>query len=164
MTGRAAHRPTGLPVFHSDPAMAVPDDAATDVDLSGIWHSRYEYFSSGQGQHLESEHYIVLRQDENRLAGESVPAVNGSVIRLDLIVDGQIVTGSWVEKTSETGHYRGSVYHGAVQLVVDPAGRSMAGRWVGYNRKLAVNSDVWELRRVASANAATEIRDYYHRV
>jgi hypothetical protein len=60
-------------------------------------------------------------------------------------VDGSILTGTWVEHTSPDGHYRGAVYHGALQLVLDPTGRKMTGRWVGFGRDHEVNSGPWEL-------------------
>ena len=32
-------------------------------DLTGIWHSRYTYFSSGRNAEFTGEHYVVLRED-----------------------------------------------------------------------------------------------------
>jgi hypothetical protein len=114
-------------------------------DFSGIWHSRYVYHSTGRGRKLTGEHYVVVRQQDNRLLGESVPASNGSVLNLDLELNGSVATGTWSERTSPAGYYRGSVYHGAVQLLVDPMGKSMAGKWVGFDREFTINSDEWTL-------------------
>jgi hypothetical protein len=66
-------------------------------------------------------------------------------LNLDLELNGSVATGTWSERTSPAGYYRGSVYHGAVQLLVDPMGKSMAGKWVGFDREFAINSDEWTL-------------------
>jgi transcriptional regulator with XRE-family HTH domain len=122
-----------------------PPASGTDGDFAGIWHSQYIYPSTGRGGEFTGEHYVVIRQQGNRLLGESVPAANGSVLTVDLLVRGSVATGTWSERTSLTGYYRGAVYHGAIQLVVDPMGKSMAGKWVGFDREFAINSGEWSL-------------------
>ncbi|GDY29444.1 hypothetical protein [Gandjariella thermophila] len=95
--------------------------------FSGIWHSRYVYPSTGRDAELVGEHYVVIRQQGDRLIGESVPASNGSILRLDLALSGPVATGTWSERTSPAGYYRGSIYHGAIQLVIDPPGKTTRG-------------------------------------
>lgn len=144
-------------------AAAVEDDPTPDPfsanDLGGIWHSRYFYTSTGRQGHLSCEHYVVLRQQGNRLVGENVPAQNDSLVRLDLTLRGTVATGTWSERTSTDGYYHGREYHGAIQLVIDPMGKSMTGRWVGVGRQFNVNSDVWELQWVDTASATVR-REY----
>jgi hypothetical protein len=122
-----------------------PPASGTAGDFAGIWHSRYVYPSTGRGGEFTGDHYVVIRQQGNQLVGESVPAANGSVLSLDLALTGTVATGTWSERTSLTGYYRGAVYHGAIQLVVDPMGKSMAGKWVGFDREFAINSGEWSL-------------------
>lgn len=50
-----------------------PDRAASGFDLSGIWHSRYVYYSSSRSGQQVGEHYVVFRHQDGRLIGESVP-------------------------------------------------------------------------------------------
>jgi hypothetical protein len=38
------------------------------------------------------------------------------------MVDGMTATGSWEERTSPTGYYKGAVYRGALQFLVAPSG------------------------------------------
>ena len=78
--------------------------------------------------------------------GRSEPTAAGSV-ELDLRADGLLVTGSWTEHTAPDGYYRGAVHHGVLQLAVDPGGREMAGRWLGPDKHLAINSGTWTLTR-----------------
>jgi hypothetical protein len=126
-----------------------PGSAATGpdlADLAGDWTSRYTYLSSGRGAEFEGVHGIRLRADGDRLVGRSEPAATGTV-ELDLRADGLLVTGSWTERTAPSGYYRGAVYHGILQLVVDDAGRSMAGRWLGPDKHSTINSGGWTLTR-----------------
>jgi hypothetical protein len=83
-----------------------------------------------------------------RLVGRSEPTPTGT-LELDLATDGLLVTGSWTERTAPDGYYRGAVYHGVVQLVLDPAGRSMSGRWLGPDRNFEIDSGQWRLQRAA---------------
>ncbi|TDD57766.1 hypothetical protein E1263_22290 [Kribbella antibiotica] len=133
--------------------------SANQHDLSGIWHSRYMYYSSGRQGELACEHYIVLRQRGDQLVGENVPARNDSLVRLDLTLRGTVATGTWSERTSTDGYYHGREYHGAIQLVIDPMGKAMTGRWVGVDRQFTVGSNVWELQWIDTASATTQ-REY----
>lgn len=136
-----------------------PTTAAGEQDFDGIWHSRYFYYSTGRQGQCSCEHYIVLRQRGNRLVGENVAARNDSLVRLDLTLRGTVATGTWSERTSTDGYYHGREYHGAIQLVIDPMGKAMTGRWVGVDRQFKVASDVWELQWVDTASPTTR-REY----
>ncbi|WP_432890139.1 hypothetical protein ACQPYH_12155 [Kribbella sp. CA-245084] len=136
-----------------------PPGPASDNALGGIWHSRYVYHSTGRDGQLSCEHYIVLRHQGNRIFGENVPARNDSLVRLDLTLRGTVATGTWSERTSTNGYYHGREYHGAIQLVVDPMGKAMTGRWIGVDRQFNVNSDAWELQWVDTASPTVQ-REY----
>lgn len=138
----------------------VPTTATVDGDLSGIWHSRYTYYSSGRDKSFEGEHYVVLRHVGDRLFGKSLPAKNRSRLRLDFLLNGSVGTGTWSERTSPTGYYRGAVYHGAIQVVLDPLGKAMRGRWIGFNREFHVNSDAWELDWIEEYSGKSARRTY----
>ncbi len=115
---------------------------------AGVWLSRYEFSSSGRGQTLTGAHFVVLVQNGNRLTGQSLPGASSrpdSPLSLDLTVDGNVVTGTWVEQTATDGYYAGARYHGAVQLLAEPTGRRMAGKWVGFGKDFDVNTGPWEL-------------------
>jgi transcriptional regulator with XRE-family HTH domain len=128
--------------------------------LVGVWHSRYRYFSSGRAAHFEGQHYVVLRNRDGRLVGESLPHSADSYLRLELSVDGSVATGTWSEKTSTESYYKGATYHGAIQLLIDPSGRSMRGKWVGFGRTGEVNSDTWELTYIDGSVSKRAIRQY----
>ncbi|GAB3835812.1 hypothetical protein [Kribbella italica] len=148
-------------------AAATPEAATDQIDLpsplDGIWHSRYFYRSTTREGRHSCEHYLVLRQQGQRLIAENVPARNESSVRLELLLRGTIATGTWSEKTSTTGHYRGREYHGAIQLVLDPMGKSMTGQWIGVDRHFTVNNDTWELHWTDPTTATTR-RKYVNQV
>jgi hypothetical protein len=132
------------------------------LDLSGVWLSRYRYPSGDE--ELEGQHYVVLRQQADRVVAHSLPHSNGSRLRLDLTFNPPVATGTWTEHTSPTGHYRGAVYHGSIQLMVDPSSQAMTGKWVGFGRRFAVNTGDWELTWVERATTATALREYHLKV
>ena len=129
---------------------------------SGVWISRYEYFSSGRDAAFVGLHHVVVLQHGDRLTVRSLPGSADSSVTMDLTVDGTVVTGTWVEQTAVAGHYRGGRCHGAIQLLVEPTGRRMAGKWVGFGQQLDVNTGPWELVfQDASTSRAT--LDRYNR-
>jgi hypothetical protein len=88
---------------------------------------------------------VDLRCENGRLIGRSLPHPDRTVLDIDLAVHGTVATGTWTEHTSPTGHYRAATYHGVIQLVVDPTGRQMLGRWLGVGKRFEVKSGEWRL-------------------
>jgi hypothetical protein len=125
-------------------------------NYSGVWLSRYEYFSSGRDASFVGLHYVVVLQHGNRLTVRSLPGSSDSPLTMELEVDGHVATGTWTEQTAAEGYYVGARYHGAIQLLVDPTGRLMSGKWVGFGKEFDVNTGPWELIfQNASTNKAT---------
>jgi hypothetical protein len=145
----------------ADPLAGEPEAAST---LSGIWHSRYEYPSSGRRKVLTGEHYVVLRAHGSRLVGQGLPHSSGSRLRLELSKDMAVATGTWREETSPTGYYKGASYHGTLQVVIDPAGRRMSGMWLGFGRDFAINSGEWRLERCETDTSAATQQAYHGKV
>ncbi|WP_329176586.1 helix-turn-helix domain-containing protein [Streptomyces sp. NBC_01477] len=190
---RALETVTGLPIetlgfIPAVPQARVSDDGRGGLDLgdsstgtgttrgtptaqpvprgnySGVWLSRYEYVSSSRGRQVFTGlHYVVILQHAGRLTIRSLPGSSDSPLTMDLTVDGNVVTGTWVEQTAEDGHYRGARYHGAIQLLAEPTGRRLTGKWVGFGTEMDVNTGPWDLIfQDASTNKAT-LDAYNHR-
>jgi hypothetical protein len=115
------------------------------LDLAGRWSSTYQYASTSRAGVFDGSHTVDLRCEDGRVIGRSLPDPSGSVLDLELSVSGSIATGTWTERTSPTGHYRAATYHGLLQLVVDPTGRQMTGRWLGVGKRFEVKSGEWRL-------------------
>lgn len=154
----------GHDVHPSPEGVAAPGPGPTSQasprgNYSGVWLSKYEYFSSGRESSFLGLHYVVLLQHGNRLTVRSLPGASSnpdSPLTMDLTLDGSVVTGTWVETTAKDGYYRGARYHGAIQMLVEPTGTRMAGKWIGFGKDMDVNTGPWELRlQDASTNQAT---------
>ncbi|MDQ0938473.1 XRE family transcriptional regulator [Streptomyces sp. V1I1] len=140
------------------PAAAAPqpEPQGAHRNYSGVWLSRYEYFSSGRDSSFTGQHYVVMLQHGNRLSARSLPGSSDSPLTMDLEIDGHVATGTWTEQTETDGYYRGARYHGAIQLLVEPTGRRMTGKWVGFGKEFDVNTGPWELVfQDGSTNKAT---------
>nr|WP_258016620.1 hypothetical protein [Streptomyces sp. AJS327] len=93
-------------------------------------------------------HHVVLLQRGERLTGRSLDGASSnpdSPLSVDLTIDRNVVTGTWREQTAEDGYYAGAHYHGALQLLVEPTGRRMVGKWIGFGKDFDVNTGPWEL-------------------
>lgn len=124
---------------------------STNHDLSGVWRSTYRFSSDSRDSEIESEHYVNLLQKDALLIIESISGVNDSYVLARMTLDrldNTIATGSWQEQTDKTGHYKGAVYHGALQVVIDYDKKAMKGQWVGFGRDMSVNSGPWEFEYV----------------
>lgn len=131
--------------------------------FGGVWLSRYEYYSSGRSDSFIGLHYVVLLQHGNRLTVRSLPGSSDSPLTMNLEIDRNVVTGSWVEQTSQDGYYAGARYHGAIQLLVEPTGRRMAGKWVGFGKDFDVNTGPWELVFQTASTTKSALDEYNRR-
>jgi transcriptional regulator with XRE-family HTH domain len=132
-----------------DQGMPLPVPSGQYGPMTGIWLSAYEYFSSGRGASFTGKHHVLVLQRGARLMTRSLPA-SRSLLSLDMTANGQVVTGTWTEQTDPAGYYQGAVYHGAIQLLTEPSGRRLAGRWIGFGRELEINDGPWTLTLVDS--------------
>lgn len=140
-----------------------PAAQATGRNYSGVWLSKYTYHSSGREETFTAAHFVVVLQHGDRLTVRSLPGSAEGSLSMDLSVDGNVVTGTWTEQTNPSGYYRGARYHGAIQMLAEPTGRRIAGKWVGFGKDMDVNTGPWELVFMdASTNKAT--LDAYNRV
>lgn len=149
-----------LPVTMYGPKTVIPQAGGP---FTGIWRSEYKYPSSGRNAELVGLHYVVIVQHGSSLSVQSLP--NGSLnpnspLRMDLEVDRHIITGTWTEETAKDGYYRGAVYHGAIQMLVEPTGRRMEGQWVGYGKEFEINTGPWRLVFETPDTGKNSLREY----
>ncbi|MDJ0345420.1 helix-turn-helix transcriptional regulator [Streptomyces sp. H10-C2] len=130
---------------------------------SGVWLSRYEYFSSGRDGSFKGQHYVVLLQHGKRLTARSLPGSSDSPLTMDLELDGNVITGTWTEQTAREGYYQGARYHGAIQLLAEPTGRRMSGKWVGFGKEFDVNTGPWELIFQDASTSKATLQAYNRR-
>lgn len=102
--------------------------------------------------------------DADHAIGEGLAHTTGSSLRLRLTVDGAVVSGTWTERTALKGYYHGATYHGTLQLLIDPIGRRMTGKWVGFGKKFKINTGEWDLAWVEGSTSKTAQREYHLKV
>jgi transcriptional regulator with XRE-family HTH domain len=162
--GHGGHDLQDSPVGIPEAAGAPTPQTTPRGKYSGVWLSTYEYVSSGRGNEVfTGKHYVVLLQHGNRITGRSLPDASlnpNSPLTLDLQLDGSTVTGTWTEQTAQDGYYRGARYFGALQMLVEPTGRRMAGKWVGFGKEFDVNTGPWELRLMDASTAKATLDSY----
>lgn len=135
------------------------EDPKAQGPLTGIWRSTYVYPSSSRGADFTSEHFVILLQRGDKLQVRSVPA-SASKVMIELTVNGQVATGTWVESTDPHGFYQGSIYSGGIQFLIDPTGRRMTGKWLGFGRDFDINTGPWTLQLVSSDTGTDAMRQY----
>lgn len=141
--------------------LAEAERGAASGPLTGIWRSRYEYVSSSrENQTFASQHYVVILHHGARLQLRSLPETAPGRVLMELTVNGQVVTGTWSEETNPGGYYKGSVYHGAIQMLLDPTGHRMSGKWVGFGRNFDLNTGPWTLELITSDTSTTAMAEY----
>lgn len=161
--GAGGHDVHPSPEGVAAPGPGPTPQAAPRDNYSGVWLSKYEYFSSGRDNSFVGMHYVVLLQHGNRITVRSLPGASSnpdSPLTMDLTVDGGVVTGTWVEQTATDGYYRGARYYGAIQMLIEPTGRRMAGKWVGFGKDFDMNTGPWELRLQDASTNQTTIAKY----
>jgi transcriptional regulator with XRE-family HTH domain len=137
-----------------------PDAQAGTAPLNGIWLSRYEYESSGRGAWFTNGHYVLVVQRGARLQVRSLPNTTPGRVLMDLTVNGAAITGTWTEETNPGGYYQGAVYHGAIQMLLEPSGRKMTGKWAGFGRDYEVNTGPWSLELITHDTSLTNQERY----
>jgi hypothetical protein len=110
----------------------------------GVWRSLYHYPSRSRQGIFKGEHLVQMHKANRYLIAESLPG-SKSYVLIRLTVQENIATGSWHEQTNPRGHYKGAIYHGAIQLVISSDGQRMSGKWVGFGKNMDVNVGSWEL-------------------
>jgi transcriptional regulator with XRE-family HTH domain len=139
-----------------------PQPYSETAPLNGIWLSRYEYESSGRGAWFASSHYVLVIQQSARVQARSLPGTATGRLVMELTVNGQAVTGTWTEETEPGGYYQGAVYHGAIQMLLEPSNRKMTGKWAGFGRDFDVNTGPWSLELVTH-DTTPEAQERYNK-
>ena len=101
-----------------------------------------------------------LSKHRDRLTVRSLPGSALSTLTMDLVVDGNVITGTWVEQTEPEGYYRGARYHGAIQLLAEPTGRKLSGKWVGFGRGMEMNTGPWDLIFLDGSTSKATLEKY----
>jgi transcriptional regulator with XRE-family HTH domain len=134
----------------TDAPMPEPSAGYQYGTLSGIWLSRYDYYSSSRGKWFPGQHYVLMLQRGAYINVRSLPGQH-SRLALDLSVNGRMVRGTWAEHTNDGGYYRGALYDGSIILELNATATRMKGRWLGFGRDPGeINDGPWQFTLVES--------------
>lgn len=123
------------------------------IDLTGAWHSSYEYGKGANNEPQASEHEIEFTRQGKAWTGKSLPNPEGSEVSLELTQSDNEFQGRWRERTSATGSYGGREFGGAVLFLLLNEGRELNGQWLGANSDNSrIKSGAWVLKRIQDDN------------
>lgn len=123
--------------------------AQQDDSFTGLWRCTYWFPSNIHDGEDASEYVVDIHQQDQQLVAESLPNKIEAYMLVRLSVDGDIVTGTWHETTSPHGEFKGMIYSGAMQLLLNSDRTRMEGKWVGVGRDHGKNTaDIYDGRWV----------------
>jgi len=122
---------------------------AKDFDFSGTWRSSYTFTTPSPDADFTDTYEVQIHEAGNQLVIQSLPNDEGSYILLRLTLDGRIATGTWYEHTSPKGHYKGVMYYGPLQFVMDEDGNALRGNWLGVDDNMKMQGGEQTVVRVA---------------
>lgn len=123
--------------------------------IGGCWYSIY-WHRSVDG-HVKSVRTLIrFRQLRERVVGESAGE------NLKFRVSGTLEQATFLTATWQN-EARGSVYKGACQLIAEPEGDALVGRWVGWNKKRQVGSGSWVIVRLESKCSSEQFAEMLKR-
>lgn len=104
-------------------------------DVKGLWYSTYNFDSS---KSRVQKDIIEIKRFGKHIIGNQL--TNDKQVLKGKLQYEIYFTGTW-ENIS-----RGDIYHGSFQFVLDPDGKSMKGRWLGFKKNQEVQSGEWILQ------------------
>lgn len=129
-------------------------------NYSGIWLSRYSYWSSSRQAMFDSLHHVLILQHSDQLTVTSLAGSADSMLSMGLSVEGNVITGTWSENTAPEGFYRGARYFGALQMQADATGRRITGKWVGFGKDGETNTGPWSLQWLDGSTTKAAVDRY----
>lgn len=104
--------------------------------LQHKWHCKYWYPSNKKPGTEEISAYTgSIQKSDGQYVYESDPTESKAYMFVRFTVNGDLATGTWHENTSPSGEFRGAIYGGAFQALVDDSGDKIDGKWVGIGQE-----------------------------
>lgn len=117
------------------------------TDITGRWHSHYEYPQGSDNTPQSSEHTISFVRTDGLWVGTSEQS-DGSTVTISLTSEGNIFSGNWKEETAPEGHYQRRTFSGVLQLALNEHGTELKGFWLGPSSTGIIKAGSWTLQKV----------------
>ncbi len=119
-------------------------------NIEGTWLSRYEYTEGSNSEPSVSEHRIEFKPADNGWIGKSISQPDESQVALELTQNGTEFSGTWHERTAQSGHYNGRDFGGLLMLILNNEGTELNGRWLGASSSTGrVKAGTWTLQKTS---------------
>lgn len=115
-------------------------------DFSGIWLSSHY---KDKSRDSVTSYYVTLSLDGDDLVVESLPNEDHSRMSASFRLKDNVATGSYRSHNAPNTAARAplfeALYYGAAQLVIDPNGKGLRGKGVGFSKSGKVQLTNWEI-------------------
>jgi len=140
------------------------EDMSAANKFSGLWYCRYWYPSNDHPGEDISEYCARIEPSGRQFVLHSLSDMGetkGAYMLARFSVDDTVVTGSWLENTSPQGSFKGAMYSGVFQLLLDETATRIVGKWTGIGQeqgKMQVYTGRWEIARMPEEDVAKRMR------
>jgi hypothetical protein len=112
-------------------------------NLRGLWYSSYSFVSSRTRQRTDTTQLMLIRQFGPYVVGKCLWSSGAHRHFITGRTQGHILTGRW-RNVAE-----GAKHHGVLQLLIDPDGTHLHGKWLGYDARNHIQHADWEFTLAA---------------
>lgn len=118
-------------------------------NLGGYWYSDYSFVSSRTKQRVHTTQVMLFRQVGPYVVGKCMWSNGAHRHFITGRTHGHVFTGRWRNVAD------GAKHHGVLQLLIDPDGTHLHGKWLGYDARNHVQQADWEFT-LASRNVKAD--------
>jgi hypothetical protein len=109
-------------------------------NLRGLWFSSYSFVSSRTRQRTYTTQLMLIRQFGPYVVGKCLWSNGTHRHFLTGRTQAHILTGRWRNVAD------GAKHHGVLQLLIDPDGTYLHGKWLGYDARNHIQHADWEFK------------------
>lgn len=106
-------------------------------NLGGYWYSDYSFVSSRSRQRVHTTQLMLVRQFGPYVVAKCIWSNGAHHHFISGRTQGHVFTGRWRNVAD------GAKHHGVLQLLIDPDGAHLHGKWLGYDARNHIQQADW---------------------
>jgi hypothetical protein len=106
-------------------------------NLGGYWYSGYSFVSSRTRQRVHTTQLMLFRQFGPYVVGKCIWSDGAHRHFITGRTHGHVFTGQWRNVAD------GAKHHGVLQMLIDPDGTHLHGKWLGYDARNHIQQADW---------------------